>query len=74
MVTVNGTQIGTVNYPVTVNWDRYLWSGFSCYLNAGTNSIKFSKDVGFADWTVYKSVRLSMISPLLIKTAASILR
>ena len=49
MVTVNGTQIGTVNYPVTVNWDRYLWSGFSCYLNAGTNSIKFSKDVGLAE-------------------------
>lgn len=47
--TVNGTQVGIVNYPVTVNWDRYLWSSFSCYLHAGTNSIKFTKGVGFAE-------------------------
>lgn len=49
MVTVNGTQIGTVNYPVTVNWDRYLWSSFTCYLNAGINSVKFTKNVGFTE-------------------------
>lgn len=49
MVTVNGTTIGTVNYPVTVNWDRYLWSSFSCYLKEGLNSIKFTKNVGYAE-------------------------
>lgn len=49
MVTVNGTQIGTVNYPATVNWDRYLWSTFTCYLNSGVNSVKFTKNVGFAE-------------------------
>lgn len=49
MVTVNGIQIGTINYPVTVNWDRYLWSSFSCYLDAGINSVKFTKNVGFAE-------------------------
>lgn len=49
MVTVNGTQIGTVNYPITTNWDRYLWSGFTCYLNAGINTISFTKNVGFAE-------------------------
>ena len=48
-VTVNGTTIGTVNYPVTVNWDRYLWSSFTCYLKAGINSIAFTKNVGFAE-------------------------
>lgn len=48
-VTVNGTTIGTVNYPVTANWDRYLWSGFTCYLKAGVNSIAFTKNVGFAE-------------------------
>lgn len=49
MVTVNGRQIGTVNYPVTANWDRYQWSKFTCYLNEGINSIKFTKNVGFAE-------------------------
>ncbi|XCP83477.1 RICIN domain-containing protein [Roseburia hominis] len=49
MVTVNGNEIGTVNYPVTVNWDRYLWSSFTCYLNEGINSVKFTKNVGFAE-------------------------
>lgn len=48
-VTVNGRQIGTVNYPVTVNWDRYQWSKFNCYLNDGINSIKFKKNIGFAE-------------------------
>ncbi len=48
-VTVNGTTIGTVNYPVTANWDRYLWSSFTCYLKAGVNSIAFTKNVGFAE-------------------------
>lgn len=49
MVAVNGKQIGTVNYPVTANWDRYQWSKFTCYLNEGINSIKFTKNVGFAE-------------------------
>ncbi len=49
MVTVNGRQIGTVNYPVTANWDRYQWSKFTCYLNKGINSIKFTKNVGYAE-------------------------
>lgn len=48
-VSVNGTTIGTVNYPVTANWDRYLWAEFTCYLNKGVNSIKFTKNVGFAE-------------------------
>lgn len=48
-VTVNGTEIGTVNYPVTANWDRYLWSSFTCYLNEGINTIKLQKKVGFAE-------------------------
>ncbi len=48
-VTVNGAMIGTVNYPATVNWDRYQWSSFTCYLNQGINTIKFSKNVGFAE-------------------------
>lgn len=48
-VTVNGSQIGTVNYPCTANWDRYQWSRFTCYLNEGINSIKFTKNVGFAE-------------------------
>ena len=49
MITVNNMQIGTVNYPMTTNWDRYLWSEFTCYLNKGMNSIKFTKNIGFAE-------------------------
>lgn len=48
-VFVNGSEAGSISYPVTVNWDRYLWSGFTCTLNAGVNSIKFIKDSGFAE-------------------------
>lgn len=48
-VEVNGTTIGTINYPVSVNWDRYLWSSFTCYLNKGINTIKFTKNVGYAE-------------------------
>lgn len=49
LVSVNNVQIGTVNYPRTVNWDRYLWSSFTCYLNKGVNVIQFTKNVGYAE-------------------------
>lgn len=48
-VIVNGSEAATIDYPVTVNWDRYLWSSFTCYLNAGINSVEFIKDSGFAE-------------------------
>lgn len=48
-VFVNGSEAGVISYPVSVNWDRYLWSSFTCTLNAGINSIKFIKDSGFAE-------------------------
>lgn len=48
-VTVNGSNIGTVTYPGTVNWDRYLWASFSCYLNAGVNTIQLAYNTGYAE-------------------------
>ena len=48
-ISVNGIAVGTVNYPVTINWDRYLWAEFTCYLKKGVNSIKFTKNIGFAE-------------------------
>ena len=46
-VTVNGTTIGTINYPVTVNWDRYQWSKFTCYLKKGSQFNQVYKKCGF---------------------------
>lgn len=46
-VKVNGSTIGTVNYPSLANWDRLQWGSFKCNLNAGINTIQFTKGVGY---------------------------
>ena len=48
-VTVNGTNIGTVSYPVTPDWHQYYWTSFTCSLNKGTNSIKLGYNSGYAE-------------------------
>lgn len=45
----NGAEVGTINYPVTRDWDRYMWSSFNTYLEKGINTLKFGKNVGFAE-------------------------
>jgi len=49
LVKINGSTIGTVNYPVTSNWDRYQWASFTTGLYSGANSIEFDKNVYYAE-------------------------
>lgn len=48
-VSVNGTAAGSVNYPVTTDWNRYQWTSFNCTLNAGINAIKLSYNGTYAE-------------------------
>lgn len=48
-VSVNGGSNISLQYPVCVKWGRYLWSSFTCKLNAGVNTISFMKGTGYAE-------------------------
>lgn len=48
-VSVNGGPAFEVHYPATVDWGRYLWASFTVWLNAGDNTIEFTKGTGFAE-------------------------
>lgn len=48
-VSVNGGGASTLTYPKTVDWGRYLWAHSSVSLNAGVNTIRFSKASSFAE-------------------------
>lgn len=41
-VSVNGGNSFTLSYPATHDWNRFQWAKFTCVLNAGMNTIKFS--------------------------------
>ncbi len=38
-----------MTYTPTVNWGRFGWAQKSVTLNAGTNTITFTKGTGFAE-------------------------
>ncbi|MET3635974.1 CBM35 domain-containing protein [Curtobacterium oceanosedimentum] len=48
-VSVNGGTPSAVSYTPTVNWGRFGWAQKSVTLNAGTNTITFTKGTGFAE-------------------------
>lgn len=48
-VSVNGGTNFTVSYAPTVDWNRYQWTQFTCNLNAGANTIKFSYNGTYAE-------------------------
>lgn len=48
-VSVNGGPTFSVSYPETVDWNRYQWTGFTCTLNAGSNSISFAYSGTYAE-------------------------
>ncbi|THF72888.1 carbohydrate-binding protein [Cohnella fermenti] len=57
-VSVNGGTASTISYPATVDWNRYQWAQMTASLNAGSNTIKFSYNTGYAELDmidVYKS-------------------
>ena len=39
-ISVNGTSRGTLNFPVTANWDTWATASISVPLTAGTNKIR----------------------------------
>lgn len=48
-VSVNGGTATTLNYPATVDWNRYGWAQFTASLNAGNNTIKFTHSSSYAE-------------------------
>ncbi|HET9172461.1 MAG TPA: RICIN domain-containing protein, partial [Actinospica sp.] len=48
-VSVNGGTAFSVSYPPTVDWNRYLWAQFTTTLNAGSNTIAFTHNSGYAE-------------------------
>jgi len=48
-VSVNGGTASAISYPATVDWGRYGWAQKTVTLNAGTNTIRFTKGTNFAE-------------------------
>jgi len=48
-VSVNGGSSSSISYPATVNWGRYGWAQKSVTLNAGANTIAFTKGTSYAE-------------------------
>jgi hypothetical protein len=48
-VSVNGGTASTLSYPATVNWGRYGWVQKTVTLNAGANTIAFTKGTSYAE-------------------------
>jgi len=48
-VSVNGGSGSSISYPATVDWGRYGWAQKTVTLNAGTNTIRFTKGTNFAE-------------------------
>ena len=50
-VSVNGGTATSISYPATVDWGRFGWAQKTVTLNAGTNTIAFTKGTSYADST-----------------------
>lgn len=48
-VSVNGGAASALSYPATVNWGRYGWVQKTVTLNAGVNTIAFTKGTSYAE-------------------------
>ena len=48
-VSVNGGTASAISYPATVNWGRYGWAQKTVSLNAGANTIAFTKGTSYAE-------------------------
>lgn len=58
-VSVNGGGGTTITYPATVDWGRYQWQQISVSLNAGANTVRFSRATSFAELDVLHVYRSS---------------
>ena len=48
-VSVNGGTASSISYPATVDWGRFGWAQKTVTLNAGANTIAFSKGTSYAE-------------------------
>lgn len=48
-VSVNGGSASSISYPRTVDWGRFAWAQKTVTLNAGVNTIRFTKGTNFAE-------------------------
>lgn len=48
-VSVNGGATTAITYPATVDWGRFGWAQLNLMLNAGSNTIKFTKGTAYAE-------------------------
>lgn len=59
-VSVNGGSSFELALSPCVKWGRYLWASFSCKLNAGENTISFTKGTGYTELDCIQVYRLGM--------------
>ncbi|GAA2122760.1 RICIN domain-containing protein [Glycomyces algeriensis] len=63
-VSVNGGSGSSISYPATVDWGRYAWAQKSVTLNAGTNTIRFTKGTNFAELDAIHLYSSSALPPV----------
>ncbi len=62
-VTVNGGSASSISYPATVDWGRFAWAQKTVSLNAGTNTIRFTKGTNFAELDQLQLWRSAALDP-----------
>jgi hypothetical protein len=63
-VSVNGGASSSISYPATVDWGRFNWAQKSVSLNAGNNTIRFTKGTNFAELDVIHLYRSTALDPV----------
>jgi hypothetical protein len=63
-VSVNGGGGSSISYPATVDWGRFGWAQKSVTLNAGNNTIRFTKGTNFAELDVIHLYRSTALDPV----------
>lgn len=63
-VSVNGGTGSSISYPATVDWGRYNWAQKSVSLNAGSNTVRFTKGTNFAELDVVHLYRSTALDPV----------
>lgn len=62
-VSVNGGSASSISYPATVDWGRFAWAQKTVSLNAGTNTIRFTKGTNFAELDQLQLWRSTTLDP-----------
>ncbi|MFT3796965.1 RICIN domain-containing protein [Microbacterium sp.] len=62
-VSVNGGSATTLTYPATYDWSRFRWVQMNVTLNAGANTIRFSRNTSYAELDVIHLYRSTATDP-----------